>query len=498
MCFVGRSAGTLKRFVFAPCAFVRVQIQMLLHFLLLSLPGKGTAPSHEDARAAIADALPLPPSLSPTKSKKRKHKDRGIGRAPDLPPQPLEERLESYMDKLAMWQLMQSVDSSLHRRGGEMSTSAVGKEKLKDERDWMQVFCEDTVEPLFVSDICSIKKVMLMSFDYRFKAKLPDLCSLFRSKLFPDPGNSDTDSLGLSPPVSPKPASKRLKSSASTSASASVPSTKSSAKTKSKGREADLRTRERSNSLSLSLEQERRERSRSLSIGPNGLRKRAAVYEVTMTTKFGKARAKQKAAELAATAAGSTLSRTQSQQSAAGGVQDPVRGEKSSRSMGSVLVAATPSKPREALSRSQSHRSQGQSQSQSRLPSLFAGATAPRVQSQRSQAALGHVSLPLESDEDDGEDVIITPTKARRRPTISRVLKEDESEVDRDEWRLSGSPGTLPLGTSDSQLWSQQEDDGPPESSSPGDLGGFGDAMTPPQRAISQGSVMVEETPAKS
>ncbi|EJF61897.1 hypothetical protein DICSQDRAFT_85396, partial [Dichomitus squalens LYAD-421 SS1] len=126
-----------------------VQIQMLLHFLLISLPGDHAAPYTKSAQAAIADSLPLPPSLSPTKSKKRKHKDRGTGRALDPPPQSLEERLESYMDKLAMWQLMHSVDSSLNR-GRHMSGSAAdkGKGQQTDDRDWMQVFCEDVVEPL--------------------------------------------------------------------------------------------------------------------------------------------------------------------------------------------------------------------------------------------------------------------------------------------------------------------------------------------------------------
>ncbi|TBU43733.1 hypothetical protein BD309DRAFT_85764 [Dichomitus squalens] len=448
---------------------------MLLHFLLISLPGDHAAPYTKSAQAAIAEPLPLPPSLSPTKPKKRKHKDRGTGRALDPPPQSLEERLESYMDKLAMWQLMQSVDSSLNR-GRHMSGSAAdkGKGKQTDDRDWMQIFCEDVVEPLF-------------------KEKLPDLCSLFHSKLFPDIGNSDTDSLGLSPPISPKPATKRLKSFAHTAASVSA--TTSTIKTQGKDKGVELRTRSRSSSLSLSLEQEKRERSRSLSIRPNGLRKRTTVYEVTMTTKFGKARAKQKVAERTATVPGSSLSRTQSQQSVAGGVQNAINAEKSSRPMGSVLVAATPSKPRETLSRSQSHKSQTQSQFQSRLPSLFAEAPIPPAHSQPSQVAISRAHFSDDSEEDEERDAVVTPTKARRHPIRAQILEEVENEGD--DWNLSSSPGTLHLGPSNSQPWSQPEDDGPLESSSPGDLGGFGDVITPPRQAIARGTVMVEDTPTK-
>jgi hypothetical protein len=72
----------------------RVQIQILLYFLKLSLPG--SAPVARD-------------------------------------------RLESFMDKLSMWQLMHRLDS------GEESTRT-------GQRDWMQVFCEDVVEPEYVSD----------------------------------------------------------------------------------------------------------------------------------------------------------------------------------------------------------------------------------------------------------------------------------------------------------------------------------------------------------
>ncbi len=146
MCFTRYVAA--RPHAHTPCLrdqFCRVQIQILLHLLLLSLPGeRAAAPA-----PAEAESLPLPPSLSPKKPKKRKRKERERGRAEEPPPPPLEELLESYMDKMAMWQLMQSVDSSLDR--GQARKSGKGKEKAQDDRDWMQAFCEDVVEPLYVS-----------------------------------------------------------------------------------------------------------------------------------------------------------------------------------------------------------------------------------------------------------------------------------------------------------------------------------------------------------
>ena len=46
------------------------------------------------------------------------------------------------MDKLAMWQLLSSIDDH------GINTSSSGKSK--DDRDWMQIFCEDVVRETFV------------------------------------------------------------------------------------------------------------------------------------------------------------------------------------------------------------------------------------------------------------------------------------------------------------------------------------------------------------
>ncbi|KAI0354521.1 hypothetical protein OH77DRAFT_1481911 [Trametes cingulata] len=449
-----------------------VQIQILLHFLLLTLPGSAAAPP-ADARADAASRLPLPAALSPSKSKKRKRRGRekekeqgrDRGRAPSPQPLPLEERLESYMDKLAMWQLMRSVDSSLglrqgHGHAGSAAVASAangldkGKGKLKDDRDWMQAFCEDVVEPLF-------------------KEKLPELCALFRSKLFPDPANSDSDALDLSPPASPKHANKRLKSSASAGGSSKA--------------KDDAAQRARSRSLSVSLEQEKRERSRSVSIGPGALRKRAIVREVSMSTVFkGKERVKSKV-DLAP---GSSLSRTQSQ-SQTSQAQPPATKGAGKGTQGTVLVAATPSKPRTAQTDSQ------RPEAQTRIPALFSGSSQSQLQApSQSQPTMTRVdSMALDIDADD--DAFATPTKSRRRVATRRIVHDAEEDAG-DEWTLTSSPDVLLLGAPASQEWGTPTAATPPGSSSPGDLGGF----TSPDRADtagrSQGRILVGDTPTKA
>lgn len=46
------------------------------------------------------------------------------------------------MDKLAMWQLLRSID--------DHDVNAPSNGKSKDDRDWMQVFCEDIIQETFV------------------------------------------------------------------------------------------------------------------------------------------------------------------------------------------------------------------------------------------------------------------------------------------------------------------------------------------------------------
>lgn len=104
---------------------IRVQIQILLYLFKLSLPGPQPAPTAESNN---------------TMSKKRKR--------PAIydPPEPIltaDDHLETFMDKLAIWQLVERVDGALNKT----NTGLDKKRKNLDDRHWTQIFAEDIVEP---------------------------------------------------------------------------------------------------------------------------------------------------------------------------------------------------------------------------------------------------------------------------------------------------------------------------------------------------------------
>ncbi|KAJ7591489.1 hypothetical protein C8J56DRAFT_720418, partial [Mycena floridula] len=124
-----------------------LQIQMLFHFLLLSLPGPP----------------PASPQLSSVQRRKRAfHKD-----APKQPS--IADRLESFMDKLSTWQLMGGLTAA---------------ESRPDQYDWMQAFLQDIIEP-------------------QFNSRAQAACLLLRSKLFPISPFADDES-DPSPPLRKK------------------------------------------------------------------------------------------------------------------------------------------------------------------------------------------------------------------------------------------------------------------------------------------------------
>lgn len=119
-----------------------MQIQVLLHFLKLSLPGQPPIPKSD---------ISVKESSSP---KKRKRTSRTEPKAPLAPS--LEDTLESYMDKLSMWQLVGGLDTTSSRPNLKFKVKI--DTGLDDDRDWMQVFCEDLVEQRYV---------LMHSFQYR-------------------------------------------------------------------------------------------------------------------------------------------------------------------------------------------------------------------------------------------------------------------------------------------------------------------------------------------
>ncbi|OCH95594.1 hypothetical protein OBBRIDRAFT_745341 [Obba rivulosa] len=338
-----------------------VQIQILLHFLLLSLPG---VPTIDDTRSS---------SSSPRK-RKRHQRD-------DPPPSisVLEEHLEFLMDKLSMWQLMASLDGTAGGTPGKPTASrpdVKGKQKAEDERDWMQIFCEDVVERLF-------------------RNKLPEQCSLLRSKVFQDSPFSDfSDGPDQSPPPSPPQKHKRLKQPAAL-----------------QDGEKKGDTRSRSRSLSMSLEQER-ERSRSASVDPGNMRKRVLAREVSMSKGFkGKEKTKSK----------SHLPVTKLKSSAGPSDRDKARSSSTRKnsSKGTILVTATPTKPGGRISKD---------------PPIPIRTDAPS-------------STPAASG--------ITPMTADGRRSRSPVVEGDDQDA---EWTLPSSPDILLLG-SQGKDWDQEVED---------------------------------------
>ena len=99
--------------------FARVMIQTLLLMLKISLPPLET--------------------LNPEKTIKKKNKAKE-----QTTPETTETRLESYMDKLAVWQLTGTLGTS------QLSSQSVNPSRLsrKEELHWTQVFYEDVVAPL--------------------------------------------------------------------------------------------------------------------------------------------------------------------------------------------------------------------------------------------------------------------------------------------------------------------------------------------------------------
>ncbi|PPQ65150.1 hypothetical protein CVT24_011045 [Panaeolus cyanescens] len=158
-------------------------IQILLYMFKLSLPG----PAPVDP----SSTQPKKRKRSPSRGRKSSRKW-SPSRVLDEPVLTAEDHLESFMDKLSMWQLMGNLESHSISEpvdtlsGGFVNgTSATSSSTHKEDkpRDWAQKFAEDIVEKEYVFKHFSSLENHLVS--YRFKDKLPELCALLRSKVFP-------------------------------------------------------------------------------------------------------------------------------------------------------------------------------------------------------------------------------------------------------------------------------------------------------------------------
>ncbi|KDQ60238.1 hypothetical protein JAAARDRAFT_191643 [Jaapia argillacea MUCL 33604] len=241
------------------------QIQILIHLLLLTLPPPPPPPPPTKKRKCKQPPISTSPSHpfslsdSPSKPKSKTHipsKD-DHGRESDpthISHAILSDKLETFMDRLSTWQLLSKLDFDSDGRARDSAkTQGKGKEKQKvkgEERDWMQVFCEDIVEPLF-------------------KEKLPDQTSLLHSKLFPHSPFSDSS-----------PSHSRSSSPTTTTRSRSSSPHPHTLPPRARGTSVSS---SRSRSLSVSLMDEQRERNVGVGAGAG---KRVMSREVSMSRVF--------------------------------------------------------------------------------------------------------------------------------------------------------------------------------------------------------------------
>ncbi|KAJ3830319.1 hypothetical protein F5878DRAFT_523485 [Lentinula raphanica] len=377
-----------------------VQIQILLHLLILSLPGPPPPPPQPES-----------PELSSVKRRKRPRK-----KAARIPTP--EDRLEAFMDKLSMWQLMGDLD---------MDERVRATSKANNELDWIQLFCQDIVEPLF-------------------KSVLPTLCTLLRSKVFPhSPFSDDEDDHESQESGSPPPRPLKRTRQTTSDRGSVIPtrypspalSTTSNSSTREQKRNTSHRDshpslqRERSRSLSVSLAEEAEEKQKAKNAVRGTSKARVLSREVSMTFKT-KSKTMDRANSV--TAAPSFLV---SDSRAKRELEPKVIKRELSRSDGeTILVEATPLKPVRAVTMSQSKgpllSSTLFSRTSSKLSAVdeeiwdLPGSSSPDILSLTPTAGNGSTGSSRgagATDEDEEEDwVVSTPTKTSKKRKVVRSL----------------------------------------------------------------------------
>ncbi|KAF9653575.1 hypothetical protein BDM02DRAFT_3257668 [Thelephora ganbajun] len=217
-----------------------VQIQIILHLFRLCRP----------------ISYPIAQSAGETSASPKKRKERNKPSTLSL-----EDKLESLMDKLAMWQLLRSID--------DHGINASGSGKSEDNRDWMQIFCEEVVQETY--------------------SKLqPDMYELLRSKVFRHSLFSDDTDSGTPPPDDQKRKAKRQRTLPAASPRSREPSlSRTTSASTSMSRSRSVHPHLNSNSASALA------RSRSLSISleaeakaTTSGKKRVLTREVSMSKGF--------------------------------------------------------------------------------------------------------------------------------------------------------------------------------------------------------------------
>ncbi|KAG1723723.1 uncharacterized protein EDB91DRAFT_1351125 [Suillus paluster] len=366
-----------------------VQIQILLYFLKLSLPGPCTP--LPPVEVPPTDNFSFISPVKPTHSRKRKKEKPKL-----ITPSPV-ERLESFMDKLSMWQLVSLMDTS--------RTETAHGTHNKNERDWMQKFCEDIVEPLF-------------------KSKLPEQCALLRSKLFPNsPFSDDLPSPGPSTEKS-LPGSRPNRSSSTTATKLQSTAT------------TNAPTRNRSLSVSLAQEKEK-ERAASVGATQDKTLQRALTRQISMSRAWkGKDRStttvSQKDTKAPTVIAKRTDSQSQSSQSRA--------------APAITLVAATPVKkpPPRAKSNTSARSSSPHPAGRSSSVHTPGRSSSPYLTGRSSSPPTARSSslTPLDIDDDE-----LPPMSVHHSPDALGNARDEDGDVEEDEeiWLPKSSPDVLLL-----------------------------------------------------
>ncbi|KAG2135199.1 uncharacterized protein EDB93DRAFT_1242585 [Suillus bovinus] len=373
-----------------------VQIQILLYFLKLSLPGPCTP--LPPVEVPPTNNIPFISPAKPSRSRKKKKE-----KAKLIVPSSI-ERLESFMDKLSMWQLVSLMDTSRN----EITT------RNKNERDWMQKFCEDVVEPLF-------------------KSKLPEQCTLLRSKLFPNSPFSNE-------PPSPGPSTEK-----------SFPRSRShhhSSSTTATGSQSGVTARvpARTRSLSVSLAQEK-EKERAASVGATQEKalQRALTRQISMSRTW-----KGKDRSMAAVSQGENKVLAATVKRIIGRTDSLSQSSQSRAAPAITLVTATPVKkpPPRAKSNASARSSSPMPNTRSSSVLTTGRSSSPHLAGRSSSPPTARSSSSTPLDTDNNELPFASdPLLEFSSDSLGNVMDEDE-DAEGEIWLPNSSPDVLLLGKS--------------------------------------------------